>query len=260
MVQKWEAIPPGSINELFSDYLFKIRRWANGHDVPFEGFGSEHIDLFKGIRESDVRNSQNRWAMPFLYAKNYTDDFSQENATLIRFGAIPAAQYPFQIDQPVINGETFFLMVEHYYELGLRCGLFRDDPASDEADRLDQLKTTLEELDQYRRKPTHGLVRNLFDCLILYYVDRFEDQDLERAVILIARYALALRVQQKQVRRVMVSRYALGSPPSQSLPAWNLFQELREAMRSQDFLRRPLPDPQLNGYAELNKFFEDGSA
>lgn len=260
MVRLWEDIPPESVNELFAEYLFKIRRWANGHEVPVQGFSTEHVSLFKGIREAGPHhreaNARNRWALPFLYAKNYTDDFAQENATLIRYGAIPPTSYPFQIDQPVLNGETFFLMVDHYYRLGQRCGLFRDDETSDDSRVFDELKAVVDDLDAHRRKSTYRLVRNLFDCLVLYYVDRFEDQDLERAVRLTAAYAMALRVQQRQVRRDMVSRYALGSPPSPSLPRWALFRDLREAMRPQDFLRRPLPSPDRNGYPELNKYFD----
>ncbi len=81
MVNLWEEIPPESINSLFGDYLFKIKRWANGRDVPSRGFSTEDVDLFKGIRESDPHNAWNRWALPYLYAKNYTDDFTQENGS-----------------------------------------------------------------------------------------------------------------------------------------------------------------------------------
>ncbi|MFN8107492.1 MAG: DUF262 domain-containing protein [Nocardioidaceae bacterium] len=258
MVRLWEDIPPESVHELFSDYLFKIKRWANQRDVPTTGFAVEHVDLFKGIRESDPHNADNRWAMPYLYAKNYTEDFAQENATLIRYGAMQRVSYPFQIDQPVINGETFFMMVRHYYDLGRRCGLFVEDP--DAPVVFAELATTLQHLDVHRRESTHRLTRNLFDCLIFYYVDRFGGQDLDRAVNLVVRYAMALRVEQRQVRRVMVSNYALGSPPSgsETLPATNLFAELREAMRSHDFLRRVLPTPRLERYAELHHFFSAG--
>ncbi|WP_149814624.1 DUF262 domain-containing protein [Serinicoccus marinus] len=165
MVRLWEEIPPESIHQLFSDYLYKIKRWANGQDVPQQGFSSEHVELFKGIKEADPSNEKNRWARPFLYAKNYTDDYTQENSTLIRYGALSGVEYPFQIDHPVLNGETFFLMVRHYYDLGLRCGLFQDD-AGAIFDVLPELKPVLDLLDAHRRMPTHQLVRNLFDCLV----------------------------------------------------------------------------------------------
>ena len=255
MVRLWEEIPPESIDELFSEYLFKIKRWSNGMSVPSAGFGVEHVNMFKGIRESDARNARNRWAMPFLYAKNYTDDFANENATLIRYGAMPAARYPFQIDSPVINGESFFLMVRHYWELGLQCGLFRDDPASADAPLFEEVRPILEQLEPAQRRATHRLVRNLFDAMLLYYVDRFENQDLDRAARVLAQWSMALRVQQTRVTRQMVDNYALGMPPSDNLPGEKIFMDLRLALRSQDFLRRARPEPRRNGYDDLYFLF-----
>ena len=255
MVRLWEAIPPRFIDELFSDYLFKIKRWANGRGVPDNGFSTADIAMFKGIRESDPTNASNRWAMPFLYAKNYTDDFGQENSTLIRYGAMTPVTYPFQIDQPVINGETFFRMVAHYYELGQKCGFF---PV--EADHVPKHFSSLSgvmELDEHLRDPRYAYVRNLVDCLLLYYVDRFEEQELGRAADLITRHALALRVVQRQVKRVTINNYALGSAPDTRLEPVNLFRELREALRATDFLRRPVTtlETPFERYRELEKYF-----
>ena len=257
MVRLWEEIPPESIDELFSDYLFKIKRWANNLPVPSTGFGTEHIDLFKGIRESDQRNAKNNWAMPFLYAKNYTDDFGIENATLIRYGAMAPVKYPFQIDHPVVNGETFFLMVRHYWELGLRCGLFRNDNASQHSEVFKGVSFMLGKFEPAREFATHRLVRNLFDALLLYYVDRFDDQDLERATETLARYAMAPRVKHKRVTRQMVNNYALGNEQPEDLPRENLFADLRLALQSRDFLRRTPPSPELNGYHDLHFLFVD---
>ena len=129
VVELWEDIPAAHVNALFSEYLFKIRRWSGGRDVPKEGFTTSDIGMFKGIRERDVTNSENNWARPFVYAKNFTDDYRSENSTLVRFRMLEPIEYPHQIDQPVLNGETFFRMVWHYYRLGVRLGLlaFSDD-------------------------------------------------------------------------------------------------------------------------------------
>lgn len=254
MVRLWEEVPPSSINQLFSDYLFKIKRWANGQDVPPRGFLTEHIDLFKGIREADPNNAKNLWAKAFLYAKNYTDDYVQENSTLIRYGALAEVGFPFQIDHPVLNGETFFQMVGHYYQLGLRCGLFQDDPASGTVEPLPGLKDVREILDPHRRKPTHRLVRNLFDCLVLFYVDRFSDQELDRASLMLARHAMALRVTNTQVRRTMINNYALGRDARVPEPT-NLLQDIRLAHRPRDVLGRTVAPPQLRGYPELHTLF-----
>jgi Protein of unknown function DUF262 len=84
VVELWEDIPAAHVNALFSEYLFKIRRWSGGRDVPKEGFTTSDIGMFKGIRERDVTNSENNWARPFVYAKNFTDDYRSENSTLVR--------------------------------------------------------------------------------------------------------------------------------------------------------------------------------
>ncbi|WP_156482663.1 DUF262 domain-containing protein, partial [Dietzia cinnamea] len=122
MVALWEAIKPAEVSALFSDYLFKIKRWSTGRDVPDGGMRTADIDAFKGVRKSDPQNSHNHWARPLLYAKNFTEDFRQENAALVRFGMLKPVDYPHQIDQPIINGETFFTFVRHYHELATTLG------------------------------------------------------------------------------------------------------------------------------------------
>lgn len=256
MATLWEGLPPKSIHSLFADYLFKIKQWANGRDVPAIGFTNSDVNLFKGIREADPGNASNRWALPYLYAKNYTDDFAQENATLIRYQAIPPLEYPFQIDQPVLNGETFFRMVRHYYDLGRNCGLFDDDELADPCTLPAGLQSTLTALGPHRKKDTYWLSRNLFDCLVLYYVDRFGEQELERATRIIVRYAMAPRVQMKQVRRDTINNYALAArKPPGPLPRINLFAEIRLAMEAGEFSRRELPQAAPTGYPDLQHFF-----
>lgn len=262
MVNVWEAIPASSVNALFSDYLYKIKRWANGLPVSPQGFTSADIDMFKGIREGDPANAQNKWSIPFLYAKNFTDDFQQENDTLIRYGALRSITYPFQIDQPVLNGETFFAMVDHYYRLSRSCGLFSDDehsgPAPDSAPAPHpSIQALCNDLDPYTADQRFTFVRNLLDCLLLYYVDRFDTQEIDRATKLISRHTLALRVEMERVTRQTINNYALGRPPRAALPAVNLFSELRQAQQAGDFLRRPMPATPDNykGYAQLSSFF-----
>lgn len=268
MVDLWESIPPESVNALFSDYLFKIKRWANGQGVPPSGFTSGHVSMFKGIREGDPANMLNRWSMPYLFAKNYTDDFRAENDTLIRYGALPPVPYPFQIDQPVLNGETFFEMVAHYYRLGLAIGLFPDDSrqpiegrrAPFGQDTMATLAAVREDLDRFRKDRRFDFVVNLFECLLLYYLDRFDGQELERAVHVFLKYTMGLRAEMTKLQRVTVNNYALGYAPSRKLESTNAFSELRQSLSPRDFLLRPLPPTpsQWGNYEEiLRKYFDD---
>lgn len=230
MVAIWEDIRPAEVSALFADYLFKIKRWSSGRDVPDYGLRTADIDLFKGVRENDPQNIHNHWARPLLYAKNFTEDFRQENAALVRFGMLKPLEYPYQIDQPIINGETFFTSVRFYHQLATTYGLF--GPRSRRAD----LPPEIDVLDKHRTDTRYGLTRNLFDTLLLYYIDRFGEQELESAVRLIARYAVALRARHYAVKRSMVNRYALSEP--------NLFREIRDSIRPRDILRRTIDRPE----------------
>lgn len=265
MVQLWELIPPESVSALFSDYLFKIRQWSNGHSVPSTGFATRDVSMFKGIREGDPANALHRWSLPYLYAKNFTDDFRAENDTLIRFGALRPLSYPFQIDQPVINGETFFEFVAHYYRLGLAIGLFPEDSRGPvEGDAAPFAPATMRhlgsirvELRKFRKDRRFDYILNLFDCLLLYYVDRFDGQDLDRALQLLLRFVMGLRGAMKQVQRGTVNNYALGAAIREPLVAANLFSEIRQALSPDDLLlRRPLP-PRPEWVADYQKQLAD---
>ena len=153
MVRLWEDIPPESINELFSDYLFKIKRWANGHDVPPQGFGSEHIDLFKGIRESD-RATRRTGGRCHISTRRTTPTTSARR-TPPSSGTAPCRAVALPIpDRPTRHQRRDVLphgsSTTTIWACAVACSattLPRMRPS-----RLDQLKTTLEDLDLHRKK------------------------------------------------------------------------------------------------------------
>lgn len=256
LIESWEEIPAAHVNALFSEYLFKIRRWSSGREVPKAGFTNDSIGMFKGIRERDVSNLENRWARPFVYAKNFTDDYRSENATLVQFGMLEPIEYPHQIDQPVLNGETFFRMVAHYYALGVRLGLlsFNDDslPRELHDTRGDARSAVLEAIDQQSRpggdQSRYAYVRGLLDALLLYYTDRFGNQDMEAFAGLAGRFVMVPRARLFAVRRESINDHALGSKREDG--SLNLFQEIRDARTSREVLNRAIPRPKPYGSDE----------
>ncbi len=50
-VRSWEAVPPEEINHVIAGVLFPIKQWLANCSLPRKGFTSDHVDLFKGIRE-----------------------------------------------------------------------------------------------------------------------------------------------------------------------------------------------------------------
>ena len=104
MVDLWENIEAEHIYILFSDYFYRIKQWSKNRPVREIGFSNKDIDLFKGISESDMNKHQN-WSKAHLMAKNFVDNFNSQNETMIAFNTMEELHYPFQIDQPMINGE-----------------------------------------------------------------------------------------------------------------------------------------------------------
>jgi hypothetical protein len=253
VVELWEDIPAAHVNALFSEYLFKIRRWSGGREVTKEGFTTNDIGMFKGIRERDVTNSENNWARPFVYAKNFTDDYRSENSTLVRFRMLQPVEYPHQIDQPVLNGETFFRMVAHYYLLGVRLGLlaFGDDKLSKEHQpELGELRSAVIKVIDKQGEPggdrsRYAYIRGLLDALLMYYHDRFGEQERDRFARLAARYVMVPRARNFAVRRETINNHALGvgTGPGDI----NLFQEVRDAGSAREVLNRDIPRPAFYG-------------
>ena len=250
LVAQWEAIPAEHINALFSDYLFRIKKWASGRPVPNREFSAEDVGMFKGIREAEAANAQNNWARAFVYAKNFTDDFMGENQTLFRFGMMQRLEYPHQIDQPVLNGENFFRMVAHYYRLGCELGL-RSLRAEQPANGFGaQRPTSLDDFDERSEavadRGRYRYVVALLDALLLYYVDRFAMQELEGFARLAAKYVMVPRAERFAVRRETIDTYARGIRGDAS-EGLNLFREVREAVTVRDVLQHEVTEPTLWG-------------
>ena len=253
IVELWEDIPAAHVNALFSEYLFKIRRWSSGRPVPNDGFSASDIGLFKGIRERDASNEENHWARAYVYAKNYTDDFRSENATLVRFRMMGPVDYPHQIDHPVLNGETFFRMVSHYYGLGVRLGLHAFDDDRLPSDLRPLLGTgrspKVEPIDKQSRPgrgpSRYAYIRGLLDALLLYYQDRFGSQERDRFATLAARFVMVPRATRFAVKRETVNNHVLDAGPD--LAHINLFQEIRDTWSAREVVNRVVPTPTLYG-------------
>lgn len=125
MSELWENIKPNHIHILFSEYLYRIKKWSKNKDVSAWGFSNYDIDLFKGISEGN-KNDELNWAKSILMAKNFVDNFNSQNQVMIDFNILPKMNYAFQIDQPIINGEYFFKYVAHYNSLLDKHGFYSD--------------------------------------------------------------------------------------------------------------------------------------
>ena len=131
--------------------------------------------------------------------------------------------YPFSLDQTILNGRRFFEMVMHYQQQGFH----RSEPP--EAIRSSKI---IEMLDSYdgRERTGDRHVRNLFNCLLMMYYDKFGSTEVERAIKHIFVWAYTLRLENYAVQWASIENHVRDD---------NRFMTLRNSCRPEDFLKHP---------------------
>lgn len=243
-VREWEAVPPEEINHVIAGVLFPIKQWTANSSVPRKGFTSDHIGHFKGVREGATGNGQFRWAHPVLMAKTTADRFRQENATLLRHGVVEELEFPFQLTSPIIDGEMFFRMVHHYVGETRRAGVrwAQDEVSSENPSKHDpQLDSVFEILGEQSTGTGNRYVRELFDCLLIAYLDRFGWYEVKTAAIALAQYAYLIRVHLQRVQISSVDLHARNVHHRVDDDDGNLFASIARALDPEVILSRPKP-------------------
>lgn len=231
-VHSWENSDSDELARLFGQYLYRVRRWVKGESARY--FGKDDVALFKGV---NLASSAPYPCVAALRIAHHTvDDY---NAHFTRRIDAHSMSFPFQLDQVVINGRRFFEMIRHYQALVqgeiMQGWSHKDSKPLASLATLDGFAPTIfAVLDSYqgRHRSGDGYVRMMFDCLLLYYYDKFGATDLSRAIEKIFIWAYGLRLNMQVVQLASMDNHVL---------AHNLFRELRDAIHPQSFLQYPLP-------------------
>ncbi len=99
-VAHWESLDSAHLAKLFSNYLFRIRLWSRGKSARF--FNKDHVHLFKGIHLG--QSDHHPYLEPLRIAHYFIDDY---NAQYQRQIDRQEMNFPFQLDQMIINGRRF---------------------------------------------------------------------------------------------------------------------------------------------------------
>lgn len=220
VVEEWENLESKELTNLFANYLFKIRNWSKGNSAYY--FTKNDIDIFKGVNIE----TQNYPFMKQLQINNYYVDKQNEAERVNNYHF----DYPFQIDQIVINGKRFFEMVIYYNNL------IKDINALKESFKKDTVEyDILNTLDTYRGHNRSGdrYVRNMFNCALVYYIDKFGKIDLDRTIKKLFIWAYNLRFKLYSVKLVSVDNYAIGR---HEYAKESLFQKLYYAINHNEIL------------------------
>ena len=215
IVDQWESMELEQLKNTFAHYLYRIRNWANAKSARI--FTKSDVDIFKGISPNvkEPYPFANMYRISHFYIEGYNADYNRN----IDRNKMP---YPFQLDQVVINGKRFFEMISHYVSV------IRSLTVSAQSQSL--AHEILETIDNYSGKSRTGdkYIRNLFDCALIYYIDKFGVVEVERAVERIFVWAYSKRLTLHSVQLASIDNYALEYP--------FIFKAIKDALKPSDFL------------------------
>lgn len=216
-VEKWENLDTAKLSKLFSQYLFRIRNWSNGHSARY--FSKNEVDVFKGVSPDIEEN------YPFVAMLRIAHFYIEEyNSSYHRNIDKKEMTFPFQIDETIINGKRFFEMIEHYQ-------VMVDNVKSQEMSKKYPVLNTIKTYDgSFRTGDKY--IRNLFNCGLIYYIDKFGEKDLTKAIDKIFVWAYSLRLKLQAVGLDSVDNFALNQGHSQV----QLFKKIKDTIKPNDIL------------------------
>lgn len=186
-----DAITP--LKTIF-DRLYRIRRWVNRQRAR-SGFTKDNIDVFKGVNLD--KGSPYRFTQAMLMADILFKENSRRDA---RLTAPSLLNYPFLIDQVLINGKRFFEYIDYYQK---QYQALRNESA---------LKELWDLLNTYEGhwRTGDGYVRTLFECAALYHYDKFGGDQLKEAMDKIFIWSYSIRLINSSVRIESIDNAAIG--------------------------------------------------
>lgn len=223
-VAHWEGLASAELAKLFATYLYRIRQWARGHSARY--FSKDEVHLFKGV--SFERVGHYPYVKSLRIAHHFVDDYNHQYQRKIDHQYM---DFPFSLDQQVINGRRFFQMAEHYHmQVEKIVWEEQNTPFHLGSVPLSELaKEILGVLNTYPARYRTGdkYVRTMFDCTLVYYIDKFGYTDISRAIEKTFIWAYSLRLKQQVLQLASMDKYVL---------AQNVFVLIKDATQPSDFL------------------------
>lgn len=133
----------------------------------------------------------------------------------------------------IINGRRFFEMAEHYQKQV--AAIITNEHAIGNTQSVTLLNEVLEArasnilctLNRYARRTRTGdrYIRAMFDCALIFYIDKFATQELSFAIEKCFIWAYSCRITQQVVQLATVDNYVLNN---------NLLRAIRDARHPKD--------------------------
>lgn len=229
-VAGWEALESDELSALFAEYLYRIRHWALGHSARY--FGKNDVGLFKGVNVDNIEHFP--YVESLRITHHYVDEYNQQYHRKVD-GQIK--RFPFHLDQMIINGRRFFEMASHYQaqvslivdaEHGSGPYFMRHKLKDNAQLILKTINGSHEELKYPARTRTGDkYVRAIFDCALIFYIDKFGDAFLSSVIEKLFIWAYSLRIKQQVVQLATMDNHVISH---------NVFRIIKDAIMPSDVL------------------------
>ena len=177
--------------------LFRAKRWSQGKTARY--FTKNRVDVFKGISLRDGKR------YPFyqleIIAHVFADMYNSDPTRYIDQHRI---EYPFNLDDQIINGSRFFDMIRHYLAL---YAVVKDEKTYPETGYASEIFQLIHNYDGMWRTGDQ-YVKSMFFTLVLYYLDRFGMDELEKVIPKFFVWAYSLRLVSPAVQLASIDNYA----------------------------------------------------
>ncbi len=251
-VEKWESVESKELVRFFNDYLFRVRNWSKGRSARY--FTKNDVDIFKGISLDNPNNFN--FIQPYRINHFFTEQYNSDITRKIDLNTI---EFPFQIDQLIINGKRFFEYF-HYYSKHIFSieNDFEKNIVNHLGENNERAKNILKTLKSYEGRNRTGdkYVKNIFDCCLLYYLDKFGTHDLGKAIEKFFLWSYKLRIELHSVQ--------LASIDNAGMKNNGIFRTIREAIDTKDIRQKNINSPKvsrgtkideiINHFKELNNW------
>lgn len=228
-IKKWEEAVSDEqlpLKELFNQYLFRMRRWSSGetgltkvNNKSYLRFTEAYIDDFKG------------------------NDLSQDYPYLSLYKTLEERNidFPKSLLMPIINGKIFFEYITDAHQKVKKYQVQQSGKNSETT--LDSLLNSRGVDDKVlailtSKKSRYNRNRNLFENLLMLYVDRFGESKVkvDKSVLeLIYVWAYYPRIKMSAIYDATQANYAVGKKLRDRHDFQNVFQLLQQSSTPEEF-------------------------
>lgn len=238
-VEHWESLESKQLAQLFANYLFRIRNWMQGRSAQY--FNKSQVGLFKGVSLEQAGSFPYVDSLRIIH--HFVDDYNRQYQRHIDRQKMA---FPFHLDQMIINGRRFFEMISHYQQLTTQ--IFGNKSHYSEKGKNNNSTSTIRILDQdleslacrilhtlnnYKSRTRTGdrYIRTLFDCAVIFYMDKFGTNQLSQAIEKLFIWAYSRRLIMQAVTIQGIDKYALSH---------NVYKRIKLAVQPSEVLNWPL--------------------